>query len=461
MGAWNNIRRSLFGQPTMSNDAKRATAWQDYGYPEQLEFDQYFTMFARNGIARAGVMRHVEKTWETNPWIVEGEEGDKPRTDWTPREKQLARVIRDMRLWSRFSAADWRGRVGHYSALYLTFADNQRPDMPVTHGAKLLGVKPLYEKQLRPTTWHDNPALPSFGLPSMYQLQQFNPEDANPANSSSLEIHPDRIHILAEGAEDDSIYGIPALQAGFNSLLDIEKIRGAGGEGFWKAARGAWALSGEVQPQQLATMLGVDQDKVAEALNDTAADFASGMDKLLMLGGMKADSMSFDVPRPREFYDVALEDFASSVSCPVPELIGQQIAQRSSEENSRNWQQTIMSRRRQFVGPNIEGFLRHLMALGSIPHMESFYVAWDDLTDATASEKLENAKHMSEINRNNAQSGMTPSFTENEMREAAGLEADEALDGGMNFGEEDDPPANSPTQRSGTDADEPTATESA
>lgn len=461
MGAWNNIRRSIFGLPTMSNDAKRATAWQDYGYPEQLEFDQYYTMFARNGIARAGVMRHVEKTWETNPWIVEGEEGDKPRTDWTPREKQLARVIRDMRLWSRFSAADWRGRVGHYSALYLTFADNQRPDMPVTHGAKLLGVKPLYEKQLRPTTWYSNPALPNFGMPSMYQLQQFNPEDANPANNSSFEIHPDRIHILAEGAEDDSIYGVPALQAGFNSLLDIEKIRGAGGEGFWKAARGAWALSGEVEPQQLAAMLGVDQDKVAEALNDTAADFASGMDKLLMLGGMKAESMSFNVPRPLEFYDVALQDFASSVSCPVPEIIGQQIAQRSSEENSRNWQQTIMSRRRQFVGPNVEGFLRHLMALGSIPYIDRFYVAWDDLTDSTAGEKLENAKHMSEINRNNAQSGMTPSFTENEMREAAGLEADDALDGGMNFGEDDDPPANSTPQRSGADADEQAAAESA
>lgn len=460
MGAWNNIRRSLFGMPTMSNDAKRATAWQDYGYPEQLEFDQYFAMFSRNGIARAGVMRHVEKTWETNPWIVEGEEGDKPRTDWTPLEKQLARVIRDMRLWSRFSAADWRGRVGHYSALYLTFADNQSPNMPVVRGAKLIGVKPLYEKQLEPSTWHSNPALPNFGLPSMYQFKQFNPEDANPANNSSFQIHPDRIHILAEGAEDDSIYGIPALQAGFNSLLDIEKIRGAGGEGFWKAARGAWALSGEVEPQQLATMLGVEQDKVAEALNDTAADFSSGMDKLLMLGGMKAESMSFNVPRPLEFYDVALQDFASSVSCPVPELIGQQISQRSSEENSRNWQQTIMSRRRQFVGPNIEGFLRHLMALGSIPYIERFYVAWDDLTDATASEKLENAKHMSEINRNNTMAGMAPSFSENDMREVSGHDADPSLDGGLNFGEDDDSAADGTPQSSSADADEQAATES-
>lgn len=458
MGVLNTMRRTLFGQPTMSNDAKRATAWQDYGYPQTLEFENYYTMFTRNGIARAGVMRHVEKTWETNPWIVEGEDGDKPRTDWTPWEKQLARVIRDLQLWSRLSAADWRGRVGRYSALYLTFADGQQPDQPVTPGSRLLSAKPLFEAQLRPTTWHQDPALESFGQPSMYMLQQFDPQNANPADNTSFEIHPDRIHILAEGAEDDSIYGVPALQPGFNSLLDIEKIRGAGGEGFWKAARGAWALEGEVEPQQLATMLGVEPDKVAEALNETAADFSSGMDKLLMLGGMKAQSLSFNVPRPLEFYDVALQDFAASVSCPMPELIGQQISQRSSEENSRNWQQTIMSRRRQFMGPNIEALIRHLMRLGSIPRIERFYVAWDDLTDATSGEKLDNARKMSEINRNNAMSGLSPSFSENDMRETSGMEADPALDGGLDFGEnDDDPPADPPAQQSGTDADEQAA----
>jgi hypothetical protein len=452
------MRRTLFGLPTMSNDAKRATAWEDYGYPQALTFDNYYAMFTRNGIARAGVMRHVEKTWETNPWIVEGEEGDKPRTDWTPWEKQLARVVRDLRLWSRLSAADWRGRVGQYSALYLTFADNQSPDQPVVPGSRLLSAKPLFEAQLLPTTWHDDPKTPDFGMPSMYQLKQFNPEDANPANNTSFKIHPDRIHIIAEGAEDDSIYGVPALQAGFNSLLDIEKIRGSGGEGFWKAARGAWALEGEVQPQQLATMLGVEQDKVAAALHDPAADFASGMDKLLMLGGMKAQSLTFSVPRPMEFFEVAAQDFAASVSCPLPELIGQQISQRSSEENSRAWQQTIMSRRRQFMGPNIEGLIRHLMRLGAIPKMERFYVQWDDLTDATAGEKLDNARKMSEINRNNAMSGLSPSFTENDMRETGGYDADKALDGGLNFGEnDDDPPADPASERASADADQQAA----
>lgn len=441
MGVMDTMRRTLFGLPTLSNDAKRASAWADYGYPEHLGFDNYYAMFCRGGIARAGVMRHVEKSWETNPWIVEGEEGDKPRTDWSEWELTIARLCRELQLWGRLSAADWRNRVGRYAGLYLTFGDGLTPDQPVTHGAKLIKVKPLFESQLEPSAWNDDPASPEYGQPSMYQLKQSS-ADQGPVGQT-LQIHPDRVHIIAEGADDDSIYGTPALEPGFNSLLDIEKIRGAGGEGFWKAARGAWSLEGEADAQQLATMLGVPQDQVAEALNDTAADFAAGMDKLLMLGGMTAKSLTFTVPDPQKFFDIAAADFAASVSCPLPILLGQQISQRSSDENAREWQQTIMSRRRQFLGPNIESLVRHLMRLGTLPARDRFYVAWDDLTDATATDKLDNAKSMSETNRNNAMGGLQPSFTENEIREAAGLDADASLDGGLGY---DEDPAADPAE---------------
>ena len=48
-----------------SGDTKRPTAWSDYGYPRGLKFDDYWSMYKRNGIAYAGVVRHVEKTWSS------------------------------------------------------------------------------------------------------------------------------------------------------------------------------------------------------------------------------------------------------------------------------------------------------------------------------------------------------------------------------------------------------------
>ena len=45
--------------------------YKDFGYPEQVTFDQLFRVYHRNGIARAGVDKTVGKTWESNPWLLE------------------------------------------------------------------------------------------------------------------------------------------------------------------------------------------------------------------------------------------------------------------------------------------------------------------------------------------------------------------------------------------------------
>ncbi|WP_106478120.1 anti-CBASS protein Acb1 family protein [Phytohalomonas tamaricis] len=430
MGMMHNGRQSLFGGTLKvgSNDAKRATAWEDYGYPDTLDFTNFYSMFQRNGIARAGVMRAVEKTWETDPWLVEGQEGDDPHSDWTPWEKAVQKVFRETHLFNRLNAADWRGRVGRYAALYLVFADGQHPDQPVSNGRALLKAQPIFESQLTVTSWITDPASPDYGMPAMYQFNQAALGNENPGAHESLQIHPDRIHIIAEGADDDSIYGMSALEPGFNDLLTIEKIIGAGGEGFWKAARGAWALEGETDAQKLADMFGVKQDEVADRMNEVASDFASGMDKLLLLGGMKASSLSFSVPTPKEFFDVAMQSFAASVSCPMPILIGQQISQRSSDENSQEWAQTIMSRRKRFIGPNLEQLVRKLMRFGVLPSIENFYCAWGDLTEPSVSDKLANAKTMSEINKNTMGTGIEVPFQANEIRDAGGFDADPDLD---------------------------------
>lgn len=420
-----NIRRSLFGGKlsTMSNDAKRATAWQDYGYPELLDFENHYSMFRRNGIGRAGVMRHVEKTWETDPWVVEGAQGDKPHKE-TTQERAVARVLNEVSLWNRLYAADWRNRVGRYAGLYLVFSDGRSPDQPVIGRVSLLKVQPLFESQLEPLEFDTNPASPSYGNPLSYQFKPQAFADARDPRQS-VTIHSDRIHIIAEGADDDTIYGVPANEAGFNDLVTIEKLIGAGGEGFWKTARGAFSLhsTGDngIDVQGLAQMFGVETDQVADKLNEVAADLSAGMDKLLLLGDMEAKALAYALPSPEHFFAVAMQSYSASVSCPMPVLLGQQIAQRSSDENSREWAQTIMTRRRRFIVPNIEQLIRKLMHFGVLPTFD-FYVSWDDLTDATLTEKLANAKTMSEANKANMGTGEPAPFSAEEIRDTAGFE---------------------------------------
>lgn len=422
-----NFRRSLFGQPiTNSNDAKRSTAWQDYGYPEFLDFTNHYSMFRRNGIGRAGVMRHVEKTWETDPWIVEGALGDKPHSE-TRQEREVSRLLNQLSFWNRLHAADWRNRVGRYAGLYLVFSDGKRPHEPVTGSVKLLKVQPLFESQLEPLELDTDPASENYGNPKTYYFKPSAGMNDDREVREPLTIHADRIHIVAEGADDDTIYGIPANEAGFNDLVTIEKLIGAGGEGFWKTARGAFSLhsTGDkgIDVQGLAQMFGVQADQVADKLNEVAADLSAGMDKLLLLGDMEAKALAYSLPSPEHFFAVAMQSYAASVSCPMPILLGQQISQRSADENSREWDRTIMTRRRRFVVPNIEQLIRKLMRFGALPAFD-FYIAWDDLTDATFSEKLDNAKKMSEANKAAMGTGEPAPFAAIEIREAAGYEGE-------------------------------------
>ncbi|WP_069383974.1 anti-CBASS protein Acb1 family protein [Halomonas caseinilytica] len=426
-----NWRRSLFGgkMPTMSNDAKRATAWQDYGFPEQLDFENHYSMFRRNGIARAGVMRHVEKTWETDPWIVEGVQGDDPHKE-TRREREVSVLLQRLGFWNRVHAADWRNRVGRYAGLYLVFDDGLSPDQPVRGKVQLLKMQPLFEGQLEPQEFDTDATSPNYGNPVSYQFKPWVTGDDREARQA-LTIHHDRIHIIAEGADDDTIYGIPANEAGFNDLITIEKLIGAGGEGFWKTARGAFSLhaTGDngIDVEGLAQMFGVQTDEVGDKLNEVASDLSAGMDKLLMLGNMEAKALAYQLPQPEQFFAVTMQSYAASLSCPVPELIGQQIAQRSSDENSRAFAKTIMTRRRRTIGPNIEQLIAKLMRFGALPAFD-FYVSWDDLTDATFEEKLGNAKSMSEANKSSVGTGEPPPFRANEIRDAAGYDADTDLD---------------------------------
>lgn len=102
-----------------------------------------------------------------------------------------------------------------------------RPDMPlkVRSPSAMVKMVPLYESQLEVTNWvTDSSRPPTTGCRRI---------TSTPARCQGLAIratwpltlHPSRVFVFAEGADDGGIYGIPALEACFNALMDAEKIR--------------------------------------------------------------------------------------------------------------------------------------------------------------------------------------------------------------------------------------------
>ena len=66
--------------PTMGLDNKRHSAWCEYGFPEQVTYENLYALYRRGGIAHGAVEKLVGKCWQTNPEIIEGDDADESET---------------------------------------------------------------------------------------------------------------------------------------------------------------------------------------------------------------------------------------------------------------------------------------------------------------------------------------------------------------------------------------------
>ncbi|MQW06587.1 DUF1073 domain-containing protein [Sinorhizobium meliloti] len=395
--------------------------YKDFGYPETLNFSQLYAMYTRNGIAQAGVNKTVLKTWQDNPFLLEKERdgSEVGQSDETTLEKQIRQRFDDLRLWPRLSEADGMSLVGAYSGVILRFADSKLFEEPVDHVPGgldgLVEVIPAWEGQLTVSQWDTDERSESYGQPKMFQFNESAVDSKQ--QPRSFVVHPDRVIIWSKNG---TVHGKSILEPGYNDLLTLEKVSGAGGEGFWKNAKSAPVL--EVDPEakltEMARMMGVPLDELVDKMNDQVEDWQKGFDKLLMVQGMEAKTLGITLPSPEHFFAIALQSFAASINMPVKILVGMQTGERASKEDADEWALTNMSRRNNYVIPNIRTLVQRLERVGILPERD-WFVDWTDLTESSMSEKIERANKMAETNQ---KMGDVYVFTDDEIRQVVGYE---------------------------------------
>lgn len=402
----------------------------DFGFPVEVTFEDLFDKYNRNGIARAGVDKTVLKTWQTQPWLLDherdgsedadGEEGDGE----TPLEKSVRLRFKKLRVWQRLAEADRRALVGGWAGVIFRFADGMLLSEPAKRVAgldALVEIIPTWAGQLSVSEWFtDERDAATYGLPKMYHFSEASV--GLPTTSKSprqFQIHPSRVLIWSK---DGTTYGRSLLEPGFNDLINMEKVVGAGGEGFWKNSKAAPVI--EVDPaakvQEMAKAMGVKPDEMADLMNDQVAEFNAGFDKMLMLQGMTAKTLAIHLPSPEHFFAIALQGFAASIPIPLKILVGSQTGERASTEDAAEWSQTNMARRADYIVPTIETMVDRFVELGVLP-AKDWFVDWDDLTEATMPEKIDRAGKMADVNQKMKDSGEFI-FTPEEIRETVDLE---------------------------------------
>lgn len=397
--------------------------YADFGFPTDLTFKQVYDMYLRNGIARAAVEKTIGKTWQENPFLLDHERDGSGKDDGeTKLEKEIRQRFDALRVWQRLAEADGRSIVGRYAAVILRLADSKAFDQPVdtVPGGLdgLVEVVPVWEGQLAVSQWDTDQTSETYGEPKMFAFNEANVATGQ-ANNRAFNVHPSRVIVWSKTGD---LHGRSALEPGYNDLMTIEKVVGAGGEGFWKNAKSAPVLEvdKEAKIAEMAKAMGVQPSEVADKMQDQVEDWQKGFDKLLMIQGMQAKTLSVTLPSPEHFFGVALQSFAASMSIPLKILVGNQTGERASTEDATDWAQTNNARRANIVVPNIMMLVRRLVEFRILPEKD-WFLDWADLTEASIAEKIDRAVKMTTANQNMKDSGEFV-FTPEEIRAAVDYE---------------------------------------
>ncbi|AYL05370.1 anti-CBASS protein Acb1 family protein [Enterobacter kobei] len=398
--------------PSMGLDAKRNCAWAEYGFPEQVTYENLYALYRRGGIAHGAVEKLVGKCWQTNPEIIEGDQADKKRkeTAWEKKSKQIF----TNRFWRSFADADRRRLVGRYAGILLHVNDSLAWDQPVTKGKMLQKVTVAWAGSLTVGDWDTGLNSKTYGQPKMWQYAERLPN----GSSRRVNIHPDRVFILGDYSDD----AIGFLEPAYNAFVSLEKVEGGSGESFLKNAARQLNVNfeKEIDFNNLASLYGVSIDELQDKFNEVAGEINRGNDVLMTTQGATVTPLVSAVADPSATYNVNLQTAAAGVDIPTRILVGNQQAERSSTEDQKYFNTRCQSRRGD-LSFEIEDFCDKLIELSILDPVSQKTVIWGDLNAQSDSEKLDTAQKMSQINSASIGTGEQV-FTGEEIRVAAGCE---------------------------------------
>lgn len=420
--------------PTMGLDNKRNAAWCEYGFKEELTFDDLYKLYRRGGIAHGAVEKIAGKCWQTNPEIIEGDASGETRQE-TAWEKKTKQVFTN-RLWRSFFDADRRRLVGRYAGILLHIRDNKAWNLEATKGRGLEKVTVAWAGSLTVSEWDTGLNSKTYGQPKMWQYTERLPN----GSTRRVDIHPDRVFILGDYTDD----AIGFLEPAYNAFVSLEKVEGGSGESFLKNAARQLNVNfdKEIDFNNLASLYGVTVTELQDKFNEVAGEINRGNDVLMTTQGASVTPLVTSVADPSGTYDVNLQTAAAGVDIPTRILVGNQQAERSSTEDQKYMNSRCQTRRGD-LSFEIEDFCDKLIELQIVDSVSQKTVIWDDLNEQTGTERLTNAKTMGEINQTMQGSGENPAFSRSEIRTAAGYDNDEEEPLGEEDGNEEDEAADS------------------
>jgi uncharacterized protein len=416
---WNEMPRDLRGlikneltlrQALMERELDtRRDIDEECNFPNFITPTMYRDMFDRDGVAKRAVSIEPDESWKLMPEIYEDENSDNE----TQFEKLLDELFVDaekatIHLWSYLHRIDILSGVGHYGVLLLGLDDlkpNQTLEQPVANvnedgtwkkpsQRRLLFMRAFDESVAAVSEWNTDITSPRYGLPEMYNLTFLSTNvleqgrtpgmasagNVSPTNPTQQKVHWSRVLHFADNRLTNEVAGVPRQQDIFNYLLNVKKILGSNGEGFWQMSFGGISFE---------TLPGLeDVDIDFEGLKDQLQMYFNKMQKYLALSGMTAKSLAPTIVDPSNHFTTQAQAIALSKGIPYRIFLGSEEAKLASGQDKDSWNERMAGRREKYLSPFVvRPTIQRLIDVGVLPQPKQFMIRWPDIDDPTEDEK--------------------------------------------------------------------------
>ncbi len=442
----------------MHGENDQPTCWDAVNYPRESEFDfeSYYLRYIRQAEAKAIIDKPVNDTWQDMPTVKDAAYADQDgaQSEFEKKVNELFSGEHTRRKpIHRLNVLDRLARLGHYSILVIGFADGRGMDTPVggvdatatmsdeaiaeakrTHGMSMpddltqpefddlddmMYLAVFGEDRVQDMRTNSDMTSERFRLPEEFDViteeKEDNEKDAEYDNET---IHWTRVIHTPEGTLEDDLRGIPALKPIFHDLLNIDKIKAASGEGYWRAGYSGMHIR---QPQDSQGRF-VEFDDPDDVKNEIQ-QYINNLDRMLTTPA-EIDTLDSSISNPMPHLDANYQSISAATDIPKSILTGEDRADTASADDFSQYKSFIAQRRNNYAGPAIvEPLIQRLIDSGVLPEPEGdgFNLEWEPLDELSLLQEADRRQTIAKTIATLAPAGDTSLIAEvGELRQVLG-----------------------------------------
>jgi hypothetical protein len=366
----NMIARNMLQKAGLTFSGKR-DLYEVLGYKEFLCPADYRARYERGDITLSIVDAYPNAAWACPPTPSD----DKEAEDETPWEKEFKVWAKELKLWQTIRKADILAQLNEFSIVLFGIRGDNDLKEPVIGKKPIAYLKAYGADNVTICKWVTDMSDERFGLPLTYKIQFVS--KPGEGVREAIEVHHSRVLHIAERTMESEVVGIPFLKPIWNTLDDLDKIRGGSAEVFWLNARAGLNLN--VSPEFDVP----DQ----ESIKDNVDNYQNNLTRVLYTQGIDVKVLSQAITSPKDQFNLCLTIISAYTRIPRRILEGSERGELSSKQDENNFDSRVKERRTLFCEPTIlEPLMKKLMNLGVIKTVEYIW-SWPELVTQSESEK--------------------------------------------------------------------------